>query len=185
MQKAYKSSAASFTRGAFLQQNDTAHTVNPVRAIRIHKLCQSLSQCWSAELSSSPLLWLMDLMQLSSIATSLSVRSGLANVIWQFYRIYEAHSSNKRSSLQCQAFIEHGKEFVKSCLIQPDPLQETIRLVSMGCYGSFLKTLSLIMGGWLLSLFSQVACADKKWEALCVSQIRQRKYAGSTMNIGR
>lgn len=28
-----------------------------------------------------------------------------------------------------------------------DPLLETMCLVSMGCYGSFLKTLSLIMGG--------------------------------------
>lgn len=43
--------------------------------------------------------------------------------------------------------LSHTSEQCGKVCEKSDPLLETICLVSMGCYGSFLKTLSLIMGG--------------------------------------
>ena len=155
----------------------SAHIVNPrARAIRIHTFCQSLSLGWGGFIKLNYETSLLSLLR--------SFRTSWCHVtVSQDVLSYEA--MKQKQTFFFHTLLNNVAEFVKSYLIQSDPLLETMCLVSMGCNGSFLKTLSLIMGEWLLSLFSQAACADKKWEALWVSQMSKENYAGSIMSIRR
>ena len=169
----------SLSRGGFIQQNDTAQCTYCKSKSKSYKDSYILSKFISG------LRWVYQakLWDFSSITTTL-IQDKLMPCD-SFTRCIILWSHETKADVFFHTLLNNVAEFVKSYLIQSDPLLETMCLVSMGCNGSFLKTLSLIMGEWLLSLFSQAACSDKKWEALWVSQMSKENYAGSIMSIRR